>query len=283
MAERPRRTTRGVGGMTAAGLLPLAISLAASFATQPGAPMLREEAAAEARSGPCSDLLADCPDTGCADPKTEPEHALANSIKRRMPAGTAPKVLTLDDFQSLQSQAKKKLGLKPDEGEKMELDEAGRAKLRNLSSPGGKVSEGDLVRVAGFLVGIPHPNKKESVNCSLTRQANNDFHIPLASDPDEDETDGIVVEMIPQDRPEAWTLKALKRAEQERRMVLIDGQLFYDNLHNVNTEGKDNGDPKRFSLFEVHPITKFMVCTAEGGACDPNNPDQWKPLEDVFK
>jgi hypothetical protein len=268
--------------MTAAGLLPLAIGLA-GLTAQPGAPSFREEAVAEAVSGPCFDVLADCPDTGCADPETEPEHALANSIKRRSPAGTVPKVLTFDDFQSLQAQAKKKLGLKPNDKEKMELDEAGRAKLHNLNSSGGKVSEGDLVRVVGFLVGNPHPNKKESVNCGLTRQVNNDFHIPLASDPDEDDTDGIVVEMIPQSRPEGWSLKALKRVEQERRMVLIDGQLFYDNFHNVNTEGKDTGDPKRFSIFEVHPITKFMVCTVEGGVCDLNNPDQWKALEDMFK
>jgi hypothetical protein len=141
------------------------------------------------------------------------------------------------------------------------------------------------VQLAGFLVGNPHPNTGESVNCNLSGPANNDFHIPFASDPDQTPFQGIVVEMIPQNRPANWNIKVLKQIEAARRMVLVTGQLFYDNMHRVNPDQDDSlsGQPPRFSLFEIHPITSVAVCLRSDTSCDPSDRAAWETLEDFAK
>jgi len=50
------------------------------------------------------------------------------------------------------------------------------------------------VQVVGYLVGKPHANSGESVNCKLTGATNNDFHLTLADDPASEEFSGIVVD-----------------------------------------------------------------------------------------
>jgi hypothetical protein len=40
-----------------------------------------------------------------------------------------------------------------------------------------------------------------------------------------------------------------------------------------------NGQPKRFALWEVHPITEFFVCTQ--APCDASVSSQWTKLEDM--
>jgi len=220
----------------------------------------------------CHANLSSCPVNGCAAEGTP--HALLNETKRRIPAGSVAKTLTLDDFRALQEDADSTVG------EDLELDASDRARLSGMSVSSGQVSEGDLVQVAGYLVGKPHPNTGESVNCNLTGSANNDFHIPFASDPDQTPYEGIVVEMIPQDRPTQWNIKALDGVEKARRQVLVTGQLFYDNEHRVNADQDDSkqGQPPRFSLFEVHPITVFAVCKSD--SCDSRQSDQWETLEE---
>lgn len=268
------KTKKGLAA--AASLLPLAIGLATFAGKPPSAPTESEKT----KTSICADVgeLGECPETGCADPTDDAEHALVNSIKRSLPKGNTPKTLTFADFQRLQNQVAKKFG---DES-KVSLDESERKQLHALSFKGGQISEGDLVQIAGFLVGKPHANKKESVNCGLTGVANNDFHIPFAADPDDDDVDGIVVEMIPQDRPAEWNLKALGKVENAKMMVLVVGQLFYDNMHGVNTDpDSGGGDPKRFSLFEIHPVTRFLVCMQQNNKCDVKDLSQWKKLEEL--
>jgi hypothetical protein len=226
---------------------------------------------ASKKAPPCKKSLAGCPDLGCAAKGTA--DALVNQLKRRHPTGTSPATLTLEDFVTLQDQADTLVG------QKRPLTALLRKKLTHLSTSGGFVSEGDLVRVMGFLVGTPHANSGESVNCRLPKVVNNDFHITIAEEPNTEEFSGIVVEMIPQARPAAWSLKTLRKIENDETAVLITGQLFYDNKHLVNDDPENprQSDPKRFSLWEVHPITAFQVCTS--GTCDPNKPGDWTPLE----
>src|SRR5437763_838573 len=88
-------------------------------------------------------------------------------------------------------------------GEGAQLDAEDRQTIRKLKVGSSTLGEGRLVAVTGFIVGKPHPNKGESVNCGLTAAADNDIHISIVGDPEESEFDSIVVEMIPQDRPEA--------------------------------------------------------------------------------
>jgi hypothetical protein len=238
--------------------------------------------AARAAQPPCADDLDACPPHGCAEPGSA--DALVNQAKRRLPADTPSVRLTLDDFEDLQAQADDLVG------QQVSLDQAGRDKLRDLSlvSSDRTISEGDRVEILGFLIGLPHRPKAsgpESVNCRLRGSAQNDFHVPVARHPEDTEFEGIVVEMIPQDRPDGWTVSKLRRIAREKRPVVVRGQLFYDNLHVVNDDPDDvkSNQPKRFSLWEVHPVTEFHVCMTASKKCDPTKvkEPQWKRLEKV--
>jgi hypothetical protein len=233
-------------------------------------------------SPPCAVDLDSCPDNGCAEPGTP--DALVNQGKRRIPPAGTPVRLTLDDVERLQSQADQLVG------QKVALDQPARDRLQDLDlkSSDELVSEGDLVEVVGYVIGLPHRPKAsgpESVNCRLPGADNNDYNIPLARHPEDTEFEGIVVEMIPQDRLDAWTVGKLRRIAREGRPVVVRGQLFYDNLHEVNDD-PDNvkgGQPKRFALWEVHPITEVYVCVTASKKCDLKKvkEPQWKRLEKV--
>ncbi|HYY58384.1 MAG TPA: SH3 domain-containing protein [Pyrinomonadaceae bacterium] len=237
---------------------------------------LSSTAAAASSSAPCEDSLEDCENIGCAQPGSP--QAIFNQAKRHVPTGTASRLLNFADFRRLQNQADEVV----DQGSGLSQEE--RDSLRGFTVSSGTVGEGSLVKIVGFLArGLdPHPNTGESVNCRFTEAENNDFHISLAPRATNTEFQGIVVEMIPQDRPEGWTIPKLRRVKQQRRRVMAIGGLFYDNLHVVNSDASDPipRQPRRFSLWEVHPITRFFVCERTNNACSPGNLSQWTPLED---
>jgi hypothetical protein len=231
---------------------------------------------------PCADNLASCPITGCEEEGSE--HALTNQLKRTVPAAGTPIKLTFEDFSFLQDQATTLVGQNQD------LSQEDRNQLRGLrlESSNQTVSEGDLVELTAFLAatGLPNrpgPSGAESVNCRLSGVKNVDFHIPMVADPDDTEFEGIVVEMIPQDRNKKWTSKKLKRIAREHRQVTVRGQLFYDNKHLVNDDPDDvvPRQPKRHSLWEIHPVTEFLVCMSANKKCGPNS-QQRRKLEQVF-
>ncbi len=231
------------------------------------------EVRTEKQSPACAANLSACSAIGC-ELEGSP-HALLNEIKKRTPASGPAKTLVWDDFIKLQEDADSTVGQDQD------LDAKERVKLRNIRVNNIHVSEGDLVQLAGFLVDTPHASSHESVNCGLPGPANNDFHLPLADDPDKTGFEGIVVEMIPQNRPVEWNLKNLRQVENDRREVLVIGQLLYDNLHRTSTDPESpiGGQPPRFSLFEIHPITRFLVCLQADKQCDPGSLAQWETLE----
>lgn len=223
----------------------------------------------------CAPNLAACPVTGCSTPNSA--HGLFNRIKRRMPGAGTSLPLTFTDFGSLQEQATSLVG----QGE--ELPDDVRSTLRDLHVSQGMVQEGSLVRVTGFIAqGLdPHANRGESVNCNRTAVADNDFHISLAERPDQDEFAGIVVEMVPQGRSADWTLAKLKDIKDQGKRVLVVGAIFYDNAHVVNADPENplQGQPRRFSLWEVHPIMKFFVCGRADNKCSLASLADWVPLE----
>jgi hypothetical protein len=71
---------------------------------------------------------------------------------------------------------------------------------------------------------------------------------------DASEFEGIVVEMIPQSRRAKWTSANVRKLRG--KLLLIEGGLFYDNLHFVNGDAANPvpRQPKRFSLWEIHPV-----------------------------
>ncbi|HMD34697.1 MAG TPA: hypothetical protein VKH42_07010, partial [Vicinamibacterales bacterium] len=55
--------------------------------------------------------------------------------------------------------------------------------------------------------------------------------------------------------------------------VLVIGSLTYDNEHTLKHV---NGQPKRISLWELHPVLEFYVCPSH---CDvTNKTDGWQEL-----
>lgn len=223
----------------------------------------------------CATKLSECTPRGCAASRTP--GAVLNELKHHIPAGSPKATLSFDDLASLQQQADGLVG-----SGRNDLSEAERAQLSGLSVAEGEISEGDPVRLLAYLPqdsSGPHPNSSgESVNCGLKGSASNDFHIPVTEDPSYTEFDGVVIEMIPQDRPETWTTSSLKKLQQAGTEVWIEGNLFYDNMHVVNNDAKHpiGGQPKRFSLWEVHPVTKFLVCRQ--AHCDPQDESTWTEL-----
>src|ERR1041384_3206715 len=82
-------------------------------------------------------------------------------------------------------------------------------------------------------------------------------------------------------RPAGWDAGTLNRINDEGLPVLVVGGLTYDNEHLVNKDKTHikSGQPKRMSLWEIHPITEFYVCVDAHG-CDPAVHDQWIALAD---
>ena len=155
--------------------------------------------------------------------------------------------------------------------------------MRDLIYSGGTVSEGDKVRIVAFIPkssdGLHSNMSGESVNCNLKQETDNDFHIPVVEGPADTEFHGIVVEMIPQDRPKTWTIDALKGIQATSRQVWVEGALFYDKVHFVinDADTAPDGEPQRMSLWELHPITKFLECTKQ--RCDPQRESDWSELK----
>ena len=226
-------------------------------------------------AAPCQSNLGSCPVSGCSPAGTP--HALVNEQKRKTPDGSVTR-LAMEDFGALQDQADSLVG------QGQELTAADRASLSGLTVSSGSVGEGSKVQVTGFMAAgplKPHANSGESVNCNLRTPTNNDFHISFVEAAGHTEFDGVVVEMTPQTRPAGWTLGKLDKLRAQKRMVMVTGGLFYDNLHAVNADQSNpmSGQPARFSLWEIHPITEFMVCAKAGNSCDPDTAGDWKTLE----
>jgi hypothetical protein len=207
--------------------------------------------------------------TGCSPAGSE--HGLANQLKRTVPPEGSPTTLTLETFSQLQSEAVKLV----DQG--VEIPPSDRDRIKSIQTAAGTVGEGSRVRLLAFLSkGKPHANTGESVNCNLKTEPNNDIHISVSESADASEFEGVVVEMIPQDRPSNWT--STNVGKLRGKLLLIEGGLFYDNLHipNGNAAEPIKGQPKRFSLWEIHPVASVKVCNKADNQCDPDHASDWK-------
>ena len=184
--------------------------------------------------------------------------------------------LTFKELRALQTSTDQK-------GIQQGIDIEDRAVLSGLAAGDGKtVGEGQLVQVTGFIAPERTLGKgsAESVNCRLTAVNDTDVHIPVVEDPEGSEFDAFVAEPIPQARPAAWKLALWKRLQADGTKILVRGQLLYDNLHMVNDDPDHllGNQPKRFTLWEVHPITGIFECTLESNDCDPERPGDWREI-----
>jgi len=145
------------------------------------------------------------------------------------------------------------------------------------------LGEGTEVSLQGFVL-IARQQGAESVNCGKNIAdipTNHDIHISIVdSASQQDECSGVVAEMIPHHRPASWTAENVMTVATKKLPVRVTGQLMFDSSHTPCQKGGGvPGDPRRVSLWEVHPIYEFDVCPQ--GDCSTGN--GWVTLEAFLK
>jgi hypothetical protein len=207
---------------------------------------------------------------------------LKNSIAQPK-ATAAATYLTEADFSNLERSTPKELS-KNNHGD--------------LKDDLAKLGEGQTVGIVGYLY-YAKATGAESSNCGLTAPDDVDYHIGIGFDPKvaaiatkkmtaaekaQLTQDSVIVEMTPHYRgtfQPNWTLDALKAVIG--RQVRVEGQLLIDSEHYVGSQdcgitGSDKSKCWRASAWELHPVTKFQVCTAE--SCE-NNSSEWAELDEA--
>jgi hypothetical protein len=121
----------------------------------------------------------------------------------------------------------------------------------------------------------------EAVNCNIAGNDTNDIHIVLMPNAtDTDECDSTTAEMSPHYRPAAWTPDNIMKASAGHP-IRVQGHLFYDGSHTPCT-ASSRPNPKRKSLWEVHPVYSFDVCSGSTIQECQSSSAEWTPLEKVF-
>lgn len=173
-----------------------------------------------------------------------------------------------------------------------------------------QAGEGQIVTVIGTIY-YTIPGGSETCNCQLTGDDSLiDFHIgvgfadfPLSTDvmnqlrggaqydkilskSDQHVLDqpSVVVEMTPYYREQfhpGWSLTKVQNVVG--RQVKVTGQLMIDNVHHKPADdcGLSDADQNscwRASVWEVHPVTSFQVCSADH--CDATS-TTWVNLDDM--
>jgi hypothetical protein len=145
-------------------------------------------------------------------------------------------------------------------------------------SPLESIGEGKLVVLRGFVLKARQEGG-ESVNCGKAvpnQPLFHDIHISIVADSTTtDECSGVVVEMSPHHRPSSWNISNMQKVAGSGIPVRVTGHLFFDSSHVPCENGQGvRSNPKRVSLWEVHPIYQLELCT---GNC--NGTGNWVSLD----
>jgi len=112
---------------------------------------------------------------------------------------------------------------------------------------------------------------KETTNCKLPGEQNNDFHLDLFSFRDALKATAVTAEITPRLRKGGWDFDKLDFLGEEKYYIRITGLLLLDTAH--------IGNPiVRSSNGEIHPVTKFEVCRKTKAKCDQGQ--GWVLLEE---
>jgi hypothetical protein len=192
--------------------------------------------------------LANCPDTGCGGPGTDP---LLNQMKNRTQDASNPETLTLGDIRQLRQPNRWPVGQE-------------RSSLAR--------NEERAVTVTGFLVRAS-ASGKESTNCGLLGAANNDNHLDLLSTANAPRATAVTAEITPRVRSQqqGWDLRKLQYLARQKMFVRVTGWLTLDTQHIERPL-------VRSTNWEVHPVTAFEVCTGRVNDC--RRGDDWASLEE---
>jgi hypothetical protein len=217
-------------------------------------------------------------DSSCgAEGKTTSDATrIQNTAKNNFCATGSPVSLTFLTFAKLQQAAEDQhVPFGSDQG----LPDD-RSALRDLitTSSGQKVGEGTVVRLVAFVVDAHYSNvsKGETVNCKVHGQESNDIHIMLGTTTSTPACSTVTAEMSPHFRPAAWDqLPSLNL----KNPVRITGQLFFDASHKPCKNGK-GPNPKRMSIWEIHPAYAIDVCSNSTlASCKATDDSLWTPLD----
>lgn len=199
-----------------------------------------------------------------------------DSVKNNFCAKGTPQKITIDYLKELQAKVEKNPAINfgnENKGDRKKGPTTNRAPLKRLG-------EGKLVTLQAYVL-IARQEGAESVNCGKNVPNDplfHDIHISLVSSTDIDnECSGVVAEMSPHHRPDSWTHVNVEKVARQKLPVRVTGQLYFDSSHFPcsNGESAGAGNPKRMSLWEIHPIYKFEVCSAD---CDGTG--KWLTLDE---
>jgi len=176
---------------------------------------------------------------------------------------------------------------------------AGQGKEPANRAPLKALGEGKLIRMKAFIIEAHHADvgAGESVNCNGPKEEDNDIHIALGTAVDTQECASVTAEISPHERPASWneighfetfdpvtrlnTVNPAIASRLQAQPFRFTGQLFFDASHPPCPCGK-NCNPKRSSLWEIHPVYKIDVCKA-ATSCDVNNEAHWLSFESWWK
>ncbi|MFZ0770608.1 MAG: hypothetical protein WCA49_22700 [Candidatus Sulfotelmatobacter sp.] len=224
---------------------------------------------------------------GCAKTANSEYDPYLNFFKNQLVPPTSQAAETLDPqkLQTLESATPSQLALN---------------NHRNFSSQFVQLNEGEIVQATGYLY-YAQQTSAESCNCERSGPKDSDYHIGLGFDaskvaeakakPTSKSTEfhdlqsnSMIVEITPYYRAKnepSWTLAKLEALYGAQ--VKVVGQLIADNDHYAAAEdcGMKGSDPSscwRLSIWEIHPVTAFYICTT-GSDCATTN-SGWTKLED---
>jgi len=307
MPADPPRTPRNahVVARRVAPFAPLAVSMLAahglhapSTASAAGAESSALESTADLTPQRCDNVtdILDCHDrypTGCSlvggryDPYL---NLMKNELIQPTTSVAAVKVLAQSDFQSLDA------GTPTDFSDQL-------AEEDQLTALG----EGSTVGIIGYLY-YAKVSGPETSNCQIGKgggtkdDGNFDYHIGIGFDADTARSvrDGsadqkqlgqqsIIVEMTPHYRSHfesgVWTFGNLQAVLG--RQVEVVGQLLADTEHNKPAQNcaiaqttKEQSSCWRASIWELHPVTAFLVCVDTANTCRAGGTG-WVPLADA--
>jgi len=162
------------------------------------------------------------------------------------------------------------------------------------------LGEGTLIRVKASLIEAHFADVPdgESVNCYKPNNEDNDIHIALGLSTDTEECSSVSAEISPHYRPETWSSIGDFETQKSKKYIpnpaiasrlqaatyRITGQLFFDGSHKPCTCDitKCNGNPRRATNWEIHPVYNIEVCRA-GTACDENDDNDWLAFDTWWK
>src|SRR5437016_4272042 len=202
-------------------------------------------------------------------PKNTTALAAQDAAKDNFCATGTPVVLTFDIYPALQAAAENALG-----GPKYEPP-ANRAPLHDLYSVDGKkIGEGTLVSLVAYVEAAHYSDVDdgESVNCDLKGEQNNDIHIPLVAVAGADECTSVTAEVSPHYRPSVWTASNVNKPGV---LLRFTGQLLFDAEHKP-CRGTTVEEPKRQSVWEIHPVYAIDVCVlSDASGCSASDDKAW--------